>query len=306
MSSVRKHGCLFSADLWCVIHSNSKLKNMKQTIFITGASSGIGKATSLYFAAKGWNVIASMRNPEKENDLSVHENITLLKADVNDYSSVNEAIRQGISKFGQIDVLLNNAGYGQQGIFEAISNQKIREQFEVNVFGLMETTRAILPHFRERKSGTIINITSGAGRVTVPLVSVYAASKFAIEGFSEALSYELDSQNIKVKIIEPGYIATPFYERAKADYATDPELVDYNDFQADMNDLFSSFGAMKTATAEDVAETIFNAATDGTFQLRYVIGPDLEQMIALRDSSKDQDYVNTMRAQFMPNGFAKR
>jgi len=276
---------------------------MKKTIFITGASSGIGKATSLLFASKGWNVIATMRSPEKETELSLLNEILLLEADVTDIKSISMAIEQGINKFGQIDVLLNNAGYGQQGIFEAVSHEKIRQQFEVNVFGLMETTRAILPHFRSKKTGTIINITSGVGRVTVPLVSIYAASKFAVEGFSESLSYELESQNIKVKIVEPGYIATPFYQRAKSEFAFDPKLEDYQKFQGDMSTLFTSFESMETAVAEDVAATVFLAATDGTHQLRYVIGPDLQPMIDLRTQGSDQQYIEAMRGQFMPEGF---
>jgi len=276
---------------------------MKKTIFITGASSGIGKATSLLFARKNWNVIATMRSPEKEKELSLLDNVLLLEADVTDTNSISLAIEQGIAKFGHIDVLLNNAGYGQQGIFEAVSPEKIREQFEVNVFGLMETSRAILPHFRRRKTGTIINITSGVGRVTVPLVSIYAASKFAVEGFSESLSYELDSQNIKVKIVEPGYVATPFYQRAKTEFAFDPQLEDYQEFQGNMSQLFTSFESLETAGAEEVAATVFQAATDETHQLRYVIGPDLEPMIDLRSQGSDQHYIETMRSQFMPEGF---
>ena len=276
---------------------------MKKTIFITGASSGIGKATSLLFARKNWNVIATMRSPEKEKELSLLDNVLLLEADVTDTNSISLAIEQGITKFGHIDVLLNNAGYGQQGIFEAVSPEKIREQFEVNVFGLMETSRAILPHFRRRKTGTIINITSGVGRVTVPLVSIYAASKFAVEGFSESLSYELDSQNIKVKIVEPGYVATPFYQRAKAEFAFDPQLEDYQKFQGDMSTLFTAFESLETADADDVAATVFQAATDGTHQLRYVIGPDLQPMIDLRTQGSDQQYIEAMRDQFMPEGF---
>jgi len=276
---------------------------MKKTIFITGASSGIGKATSLLFASKGWNVIATMRSTEKEKELSLLNGILLLEADVTDIASISQALDQGIQKFGQVDVLLNNAGYGQQGIFEAVGPEKIRQQFEVNVFGLMETTRAILPHFRSRKTGTIINITSGVGRVTVPLVSIYAASKFAVEGFSESLSYELDSQNIKVKIVEPGYVATPFYQRAKAEFAFDPQLEDYQKFQGDMSTLFTAFESLETADADDVAATVFQAATDGTHQLRYVIGPDLQPMIDLRTQGSDQQYIEAMRYQFMPEGF---
>lgn len=279
---------------------------MKKVIFITGASSGLGKAASLFFAQQGWNVIATMRNPESEKELAGQPNIFLTKLDVNDTASISAAIQQGIEKFGQIDALLNNAGYGQQGIFEAVSPEKIKEQFNVNVFGLMEVTRAMLPHFRSRQQGTIVNITSGVGRVTVPLVSIYAASKFAVEGFSEALSYELESQNIKVKIIEPGYVATKFYERAEADFAFDASLEDYNAFQGKMNTLFSSFANQKTATAEDVAKTIYDAVTDDSHTLRYVAGPDLEPLITLRNTGSDQQYIDAMRSQFMPDAFKSK
>src|SRR6218665_398777 len=179
---------------------------MKKTVLITGASSGIGKATSLYFARQGWNVIATMRNPEKETELVNEPNILVSRLEVNDPASINAAIAEGIAKFGKIDALINNAGYGQQGVFEAISTEKIQAQFDVNVFGTMNVTRAMLPHFRANQAGVIVNVSSGAGRVTTPLLSIYSASKFAIEGFSESLAFELDSQNIKVKIVEPGYI----------------------------------------------------------------------------------------------------
>lgn len=276
---------------------------MKKVIFITGASSGLGKATSLFFAAQGWNVIATMRNPSAQNDFVDQPNIFVTQLDVSDSNSIDAAISKGIEEFGQIDVLVNNAGYGQQGLFEAVSAEKVREQFEVNVFGLMEVTRAMLPHFRNRKQGMIVNVTSGVGRVTVPLVSIYAASKFAVEGFSEALSYELESQNIKVKVIEPGYVATKFYERAATDYAHDALLADYDKFSTEMSTLFSSFGNQVTASADDVAKSIYDAVHDGTYTLRYVVGPDLEPLIALKTNNSDQEYINIMRSQFMPNAF---
>lgn len=276
---------------------------MKKVIFVTGASSGLGKATSLFFAQQGWNVIATMRNPEKETELKNFSNVLVTRLDVSDAPSIKTAITEGIEKFGHIDALLNNAGYGQQGLFEAISPEKIREQFEVNVYGLMDVTRAILPHFRSRKQGTIVNVTSGVGHITVPLVSIYAASKFAIEGFSESLSYELESQNIKVKIIEPGYVPTSFHERAAAGFAFDPALEDYKTFQEDMNSLFSSFENENTATPNDVAKIIYGAVTDESHTLRYIAGPDLEPMIALRNSSSDQKYIETLRNQFMPESF---
>lgn len=279
---------------------------MKKTILITGASSGLGKAASQFFAAKDWNVIATMRNPEKETELAADPNILVTSLDVNDIPSIEAAVKLGLEQFGQIDALVNNAGYGQQGVFEAVSPEKIMEQFNVNVFGLMNVTRAVLPHFRKRQQGTIVNISSGAGRITTPILSVYSASKFAVEGFSESLAYELESQHIKVKIVEPGYIGTSFHERAGAEFATADSLTDYADFSAAMNKLFSSFGGSNNATAEDVARIIYGAVTDNSYTLRYVIGPETEPLIQLRNSKPDQEYVNTMRGMFMPNAFENR
>jgi NAD(P)-dependent dehydrogenase (short-subunit alcohol dehydrogenase family) len=279
---------------------------MKKTILITGASSGIGKATSLHFAKKGWNVIATMRKPEEETELIKFSNIFVTKLEVTDKDSIETAIKQSIERFGHIDALLNNAGYGQQGIFEAVMPEKVKEQFDVNVFGVINVTRAILPHFRSRKDGVIVNITSGVGKVPVPLTTIYSASKFAIEGFSESLSFELESQNIKVKIIEPGYIATNFYQRAANDFAYDATLTDYDNFTEEMNLLFSSFGNSDTATSEDVAKAIYEAITDGTYTLRYVVGPDIGPMIAARDGKSEQEYVSFLRKLFMPTAFENR
>ncbi|GAB3503124.1 SDR family oxidoreductase [Emticicia fontis] len=276
---------------------------MKKTVLITGASSGIGKATSLHFARQGWNVIATMRSPEKETELVNEPNILVTQLEVNDLASIDAAIQKGITQFVQIDALINNAGYGQQGLFEATSPEKIQAQFDVNVFGVMNVTRAILPHFRANKGGTIVNISSGAGRVTTPLLSIYSASKFAIEGFSESLAFELDSQGIKIKLIEPGYIATPFYERAVNSYAFDANLSDYNAFNEEMGEFFKSFAGGNKFTPADVANVIYTATTDGKHQLRYLAGPDLEQMMQVRTTKPEQEYVDFMRGLFTPNGF---
>lgn len=277
---------------------------MNKTVLITGASSGIGKATSLYFAQQGWHVVATMRSPEKETMLTQNPNILVTQLEVSEPASVDAAIQAGIRKFGQIDAVVNNAGYGQQGLFEAVSPEKIQAQFDVNVFGVMNVTRAILPHFRSRQSGTLLNVSSGAGRVTTPLLSVYAASKFAVEGFTEALAYELDSQNIKVKMVEPGFIPTSFYERASDEFASDPALTDYKAFSEEMANFFKSFEGGHTFTSEDVAGVIFKAVTDDTSQLRYVAGPDLEPLFEIRNSKPDQEYVAFLRNLFTPNGFA--
>lgn len=277
---------------------------MQKTILITGASSGIGKATAFYFAQHGWNVIATMRNPERETELIQHPNILVIPLEVTQPESIATAIEKGIERFGQIDALLNNAGYGQQGLFEAITAEQVQQQFEVNVFGLMNVTRALLPYLRKQKTASVIvNITSGVGKIPFPLTSVYTASKFAIEGFIEALAYELDSQNIKVKIIEPGYVQTNFHERAGAEFATDSQLSDYNAFLAQTNELLGNLSSAEVFTPTDVAATIFQSVTDGTHQLRYVAGSDITQMIEMRKEKSEQEYVAFLRGLFAPEGF---
>lgn len=276
---------------------------MKKTILITGASSGIGQATALYFAEKGWNVIATMRHPEKQDVLKNSGQLLLLTTDVEQPDTIQAAIESGIARFGKIDVLLNNAGYGQHGIFEATTPEQIQRQFSVNLFGTMNAIRAILPHFRARKAGNIITITSGVGRVTVPLVSVYTASKFALEGFCESLSFELASQNIKVKIIEPGSIATNFEQTTRANFASDASLTDYNQYLQGMDEIFKGIYAGAVATKEEVAAKIFEAATDETDILRYIIGEDLRPLIDIRNNNgTDEAYMNVLRESFTPKG----
>ena len=276
---------------------------MQKTILITGTSSGIGKATALYFAQQDWNVIATMRSPEKETELIDKPNILVTKLEVTDPETIQTAIQTGIDTYGKIDAVINNAGYGQQGLFEATTSEKIKAQFEVNVFGVMNVIRAILPHFRNRQAGTIVNVSSVAGRVTSPLLSVYSSSKFAVEGFTETLAYELESQKIRVKIVEPGYIATPFYERTTTEFAFNPALTDYHKFNEEMNAFYTSASNQAIFTPDDVAKVIFKASTDNTFQLRYVAGPDMEPMINIRNSKPDQEYVEFMRSLFRPNAF---
>lgn len=280
---------------------------MQKTILITGASSGIGKETSFYFAKQGWNVIATMRNPERETQLIQQPNILVTALEVTEPKSIVAAIEKGMERFGQIDALLNNAGYGQQGLFEAITAAQVQQQFDVNVFGLMNVTRAVLPYLRKQKNeSVIVNITSGVGKIPFPLTSIYTASKFAVEGFLESLAYELDSQHIKVKIIEPGYVQTNFHERAGAEFAIDYKLAEYNDFLTKTNELLGSLSSSEIFTPQDVAATIFRSVTDGTHQLRYVAGNDIEQMIEMRKEKSEQEYVAYLRGLFAPEGFDKK
>ena len=161
---------------------------MPETILITGASTGIGKVTAKHFQSNGWNVIATMRTPEKETELSGLDRVLVTRLDVTDSASIETAVAEGIAKFGGIDVLMNNAGYGAYGPLEAFPMDNIRKQFDTNVIGLLEVTKAVLPHFRTRKSGIIVNISSIGGRMTFPLGTLYHGTKFAVEGLSEARS----------------------------------------------------------------------------------------------------------------------
>ena len=270
---------------------------MKKTVLITGASSGIGKATAKEFAAKDWNVIATMRDPSKEKDLTQINNIFVVRLDVEQPNTIQEAIEAGIRKFEKIDVLINNAGQGLFGIFEATPQESIQHLFEINVFGTMSVTRAILPHFRKQKRGMIVNITSSTGRFTIPLLSVYSASKYALEGFSESLSFELSSQNIKIKLIEPGMVATNFDNATRDSYTANENQAAYNDYFEKMIKLFSEEDTVKV-TAEEAADIIYNAVTDDTDTLRYAIGADVKAMVATRNSMTDQEYMDMMRKQF--------
>ncbi|MBD2753842.1 SDR family oxidoreductase [Spirosoma validum] len=273
---------------------------MSKTILITGASSGIGKAAAKKFASEGWNVVATMRSPEQEKELTQLDNVLVTKLDVQQPDSIDGAIQEGLDRFGRIDAVVNNAGYGQNGIFEAMTPEQIQKQFEVNVFGVMNVTRAVLPHFRQQKAGLILNISSGAGRFTLPLLSMYSASKFALEGFSEALSYELSSVGITVKIIEPGGTQTNFSQVTREEFAHNTELTDYEPFIEAANKFFAGMVAARLVTADDVAETIYAAATDGTATLRYVVGnDDFKKRIAARQQMPDQDYVDFIRQGFL-------
>jgi len=252
---------------------------MKKTVLITGSSSGIGKAAAQYFLEKGWNVAATMRKPEAEKDLRESDHLRLIRLDVQDEASISEAVRQTIAAFGRIDVLVNNAGYGLTGVAEFIREADIRRQFDVNVFGLMAVTNAVLPHFRANKSGRIINVSSMGGRVTFPLFSYYHATKFAVEGYSESLNYELNPLGIDVKIIEPGGVKTDFGGRSMDMVKTDHP--DYLPLQDKLVAALSDDSNIKTE-AKDVAKVIFQAATTTSSRMRYLVGSDARMMWAVK------------------------
>lgn len=269
---------------------------MSQTILITGASSGIGKASAIKFQKEGWNVIATMRTPENETELNKLENVIVEKLDVLDLGTIQQAIEKGIETFGKIDIVLNNAGYGMMGTFESAPRENIARQFDVNVFGLFDVTKAMLPHFREHKSGTFINISSIGGQMTFPLMSLYHSTKFAVEGFSESLHYELAPFDIKVKLVEPGGVSTDFGGRS-LDFQHNEELTPaYNEFVQNMMATFdSAFDSETMSTADLIADVIFTAASDNTNTLRYRAGADAEQLLSARKQMDDTAFVGMMK-----------
>jgi NAD(P)-dependent dehydrogenase (short-subunit alcohol dehydrogenase family) len=269
---------------------------MDKTILITGASTGIGAATAKLFQSKGWNVIATMRKPENETELTKLDNVLVTKLDVVDLDSIENAVNEGIQKFGKIDVLLNNAGYGAYGPLEAFPRENIVRQFNTNVIGLLDVTKALLPHFRANKSGVIINISSIGGKMTFPLGALYHGTKFAVEGISESLSYEVEQFGGKVKIVEPGAIATDFAGRS-FDFSNDETLTEY---QPMIGKVMSALPAMfeNASPASVVAEVIYEAATDRTGQLRYTAGEDAKDIIANRKLADDETFIGGMKAQF--------
>jgi NAD(P)-dependent dehydrogenase (short-subunit alcohol dehydrogenase family) len=251
-----------------------------RTIVITGASSGIGKATARLFADKGWNVVATMRNPAGETDLPETARLKRVALDVQDEASPRAAVAAAIEAFGRIDVWLNNAGYGAFGPVEAGTRAQIQRQFDVNVFGLIACVQAVAPHFRANRAGVLINVSSIGGLLTVPAYGVYNASKFAVEGLSEGLWYELGTFGVRVKLIEPGAIRTDFGGRSMD--AWDISAVPaYAGFMAKVKATRDRY-TKNSASPELVAGVIHEAATDPSDRLRYLVGPDAKQIWPLR------------------------
>ena len=268
---------------------------MTQTILITGASTGIGQATAKHFQSQGWNVAATMRRPEDGAELASLANVLVTRLDVTDAASIREAVAVTLERFDAIDVLLNNAGYGAYGPLENFDTHRIRRQFDTNVIGLLEVTKALLPHMRSRRSGHIINISSIGGQMTFPLGTLYHGTKFAVEGISEALHYELETVGIKVKIIQPGMIATDFAGRS-FDFANEPPIDDYQGIIQKFMTAQANSG-MQPSSPELVADVIWNAATDGTGQLRYRAGADAEIILTNRKAGDDPTFIGGLKQQ---------
>ena len=239
-----------------------------KTILITGASRGIGRATALLFADKGWNVAATLRDPLRADSALRHPNINLFALDVTKADSIAQAVVDALARYQTIDVLLKNAGYGLFGPIEALDDRQIQQQFATNLFGLIAVTQQVLPIMRAAGEGLILNISSIIGRMALPYASSYIATKFAVEGLSESMRYELEPFRIRVKIVEPGSIATEFSKGGM-------QMAVRDSYRASMNKFLSIFTKSNSAGAkpEEVAKVIYRAANDSSNRLRYLAKP---------------------------------
>ncbi len=268
---------------------------MEKTVLITGTSSGLGRAAAKLFQSKGWNVVATMRKPSAESELNELDRVLVTRLDVEDAPSIAPAIQAGIERFGGIDVLVNNAGFGAFGPLEATPIETIRREFEVNVFGPLQVMQAILPHFRARKAGTIVNITSNSGLMTLPFGSLYHGSKYAMEGITDALRFELSSLGIHLRLVEPGAIKSRFVSSLAV--SNEPVIADY---QPLLDSAMKIYGGLTDIASppELIAEQILAAATDEGQKLRFPAGEDAFRTIAEHDALTDEQYFETVAKRF--------
>lgn len=281
----------------------------KKTVLVTGCSSGIGYATCLVFARNNFATYGSVRDLSKAERIQEITNkeklpLKIIRLDVNEDESIRIAIQKIISDSGRIDILINNAGYGMFGPIEEISIKEIKEQFETNFFGTIRLIKAIVPIMRKQRNGTIVNISSMVGRFGVPLNAAYVSSKFALEGLSESISFELDEFGIKVILVEPGVIQTDFFQNLK---------IKGNDTKSPYYKLMDKRiaflkAAMKNSvsSSDQVANTILHAVNSRDPDMRYIIGNDATNSIHMRNSLSDREFMKWIKdGMFHGKGFAR-
>lgn len=266
---------------------------MNSTVLITGCSSGFGRATAALFLARGWNVIATMRTPDPtlfDDD----DRLLVTALDVTDPASVSDAMAEGIARFGRLDVLVNNAGIGLLSAFEATPDDVFRQVFETNTFGVMAAARAVVPHMRERSSGTIVNVTSSICIAPMPLLAIYTASKYAVEGFSESLSYELGMFGVRVKLVEPGLAPSTSFADNAGERMDGLIPAAYSAYAGRVLESMREY-LMPYTTEGDVAEAVYAAATDDGDRLRYTAGADSAMLAGLRRTLDEQAFMSRVR-----------
>ena len=266
------------------------------TVLITGASSGIWKAAAVLFAEKWWNVVATMRNKADGVDLEKYENCLVIELDVTKPDTIADAFTQAVYHFKWLDVVVNNAGYGLRGVFEAMTDEQIKHQYEVNVFGLLRVMRESIKYMKPLGKWTIINISSVWGRLTIPLYSVYNSTKWAVEWMTEWVMWELSEVGITVKLVEPGAVKTDFGGRSAVE-ADDALFTDYPKTRAAIENLFKTWYE-HASTPEQTAEVIYTAATDGKDQLRYIAGKDAKKFLWFRRWFSDKQFFKGLRKRF--------
>lgn len=270
---------------------------MNKTIFITGASSGLGRATSKLFASKGWTVIATMRQPEKEVELTEIPNIHLLPLDITDKKQI-EDIAKKAENISPIDVVMNNAAYGLMGPFEGTTNEQLEQHINTNFLGTVLVTKAFLPYLRSRQRGTIITVTSSTANIPYPFVAVYAATKSALETWSEGMSYELNHFGIQCKTIVPAYMQTNFGKNA--------QIVSHKDYAENFNKYISEMkddASAKRDTPESIAEIVLEGATDQKRQLHYTAGDLSTSEYKWLRQEGIESVIDAMYSRFFQKGY---
>jgi NAD(P)-dependent dehydrogenase (short-subunit alcohol dehydrogenase family) len=269
----------------------------EKVALVTGSSRGIGFVTSITLARNGFLTYASMRNLDKEKEIRLvgdKEMIPLktIQLDVTDSTSVNNAIKSIMEQSGRIDVLVNNAGYGLVGAFEELSIEEIKQQYETNLFGVIRVTQAVLPIMRNQKAGIIVNMSSGAGRFGYPNGSAYVSTKFALEGLSESLAYEVEPFGIKIVLVEPGFVRTNFSNVvAKKSQSTDSQYSKMTEKMAASIDQMK----VKSSSPELVANIVLEIVTNKNPNLRYLAGKDVEQWMEQKKHMTDREFFNMIK-----------
>lgn len=264
-----------------------------KTIFITGASTGLGKAAATLFHNNGWKVIATMRNTAAAPELAQLEHVTILELDVTNALQIEKTIAHALT-LGDIDVVFNNAGYGLIGPLEALSDEQITKQLNTNLLGVIRVTKAFIPYFRQKRSGLFITTTSIGGHIAFPLGSTYHATKWALEGWSESMAFELNAFGANIKTVAPGGIKTDFMTRS-LEHETLPA------YETMTQQLMSNAGSMmeNASTPEQIAAVVYEAATDGKQQLRYIAGEDAQAMYQQRQQLGGEAFRKQLGEQFL-------
>ena len=273
---------------------------MTNTVLITGCSTGFGKLAAQTFEAKGWNVIATMRSPNKETELKTSDSMLVTRLDVTDQASIKFAINEGLAAFGSIQVVVNNAGFGSNSMFEQSPDSSIRTMYETNVFGVMNVMREALPHLRAQGSGRVINVTSMGGLIGLPGNGVYASTKFALEGLTESLAMEYRDLGIQFKTVAPGAFATTAFMDNIESRVSDGD----DQLRAHSEKLRAHFASLAHGGSPQdpqmVADKIFECATEDT-PIRNPVGADADGLYQLMNSMPDrEDFIDVIASRFMP------